>query len=290
MTITTTSPPTSNSKEEEHIDPYMNNLDLDILIVGAGFSGIYLLYNLRKKGYKVKVFEGSNGLGGTWQINRYPGARVDSDQPVYQLSIPQIWKEWTWKEKFPGGEEIRQYFDFCDKILDIKKDVAFNTKVIGANFKKTEGKWMIKTNDGRITKAKYFLPCIGFAAKRYIPDFPGIETFKGKIYHSSEWPKFEVDVSEKRCAVIGTGSSGVQIIQEWGKRAKSLVVFQRTPNLCLPMSSRNLTAEEQNIQKHEYPNYFLRREAHFGGFVFGFLPRDTFDDTEEEREKIFEAI
>uniref|UniRef100_A0AC34FWL0 Flavin-containing monooxygenase n=1 Tax=Panagrolaimus sp. ES5 TaxID=591445 RepID=A0AC34FWL0_9BILA len=295
MTITTKIIPPISADQQHHqqqinFDPYLNNLDLDILIVGAGFSGIYLLYNLRKKGYKVKIFEAANGLGGTWRVNHYPGARVDSDQPVYELSIPEIWKEWNWKEKYPGWKELQQYFHYCDKILDIKKDVSFNTKVMEANFDKDEGKWMIKSEDGKIVKAKYFLPCIGFAAKRYIPDFPGIETFKGEIHHSSEWPESEVDVAGKRCAVIGTGSTGVQIIQEFAKKAKSLVVFQRTPNLCLPMAQRNLSPEEQKNQKHGYPNFFLQRTTHFGGFVLDFLPRDTFDDSPEEREKVFEAL
>uniref|UniRef100_A0AC34FYM1 Flavin-containing monooxygenase n=1 Tax=Panagrolaimus sp. ES5 TaxID=591445 RepID=A0AC34FYM1_9BILA len=262
----------NNTDNDEHIDPYSSNLDLDILIVGAGFSGIYFLYQLRKKGYNVKIFESANGLGGTWKVNHYPGARVDSSIPIYEFSLPEIWKGWNWKERYPGWKELQEYFEYCDTILDIKKDVSFNTKVIEAHFEKDEGKWIIKTDDGRISKAKYFLPCIGFAAKEYVPDFPGLETFKGEIHHSSNWPESEVDVAGKRCAVIGTGSTGVQIIQEWAKKAESLV----------------LSSEDQ--KKDKYPEIFHHRLIGVGGMAFEHIPRNTFDDTEEEREKVFEEL
>uniref|UniRef100_A0AC35F280 Flavin-containing monooxygenase n=1 Tax=Panagrolaimus sp. PS1159 TaxID=55785 RepID=A0AC35F280_9BILA len=280
---------TINGKvSEEHIDPYSTNLDLDILIVGAGFSGIYFLYQLRKKGYNVKIFDVANGLGGTWKVNHYPGARVDSSVPIYEFSIPEIWKGWNWSQRYPDWKELQAYFEYCDSIMDIKKDVAFNTKVIEAHFDKTEGKWLIKTDDGRITKAKYFLPCIGFAAKEYVPDFPGLETFKGEIHHSSNWPESEVDVKGKKCAVIGTGATGVQIIQEWAKVSKSLIVFQRTPNLCIPMGQKRLTPKDQ--EKEKYPEIFHCRLVGVGGMTFKPIPKDTFEDSEEEREKNFEKL
>lgn len=165
--------------EQPILNPYSNNLDIDVLIVGAGYAGIYLLHILRKKGYNVKIFEAEHDLGGTWRINRYPGARVDSDVPTYELSIPELWKDWTWTELYPGWKEIRKYFEHVDKVLAIKKDVAFNMRVVEARFDTVGGKWHVKTNDGRMTKAKYFVPCVGFGSKRYIPDFPGLETFKG---------------------------------------------------------------------------------------------------------------
>ena len=163
--------------QQVHLDP--DNLHVDVLIVGAGFGGIYLLHKLRQRGYNVKIFEAANGLGGTWRHNCYPGARVDSDVPVYELSIPEVWKSWTWSELYPSWQEIRKYFEHCDKVLDIRKDVAFNTKVTAASFDTVEGKWNIRTGDGRTCTAKYFIPCVGFASKNYSPDFPGLDTFKG---------------------------------------------------------------------------------------------------------------
>ena len=278
------------TQPSSHVDPYSPNLDLDVLIVGAGFSGIYLLYQLRKKGYNVKIFDLADGLGGTWRVNHYPGARVDSHIPVYEFSIPELWRDWSWKQLYPSVDELRAYFEHCDKILDIKKDVAFKTTVVEAKFDTTVGKWTIKTDDGRITKAKYFLPCIGFAAATYVPDFPGLETFKGEIHHSSKWPETPVNVSGKKVAVIGTGATGVQIIQEWGKEAKSLVVFQRTPNMCLPMGQRQLTPEGQNEDKKQYPDIYKRRLKTRGGLLTVGLERDTFDDSPEEQQRVFENL
>ncbi|KAL2012971.1 hypothetical protein VTN00DRAFT_496 [Thermoascus crustaceus] len=264
--------------------------EYDALIVGAGFGGIFLLHNLRKLGYDVKIYESGTDLGGTWHWNCYPGARVDSEIPVYEYSMPEVWKDWTWTEKYPGWEELRKYFDHVDKVLDIRKDVEFKTKVVGAQFKLDENKWHVETEDGRTTKCRFFLVCSGFAAKRYIPDFKGLDTFKGTIYHSAFWPDTGVDVKGKRVAIIGTGSTGVQIIQEWAKEADFTTVFQRTPNLALPMNQKKLTPEEQNAKKSTYPKFFEDRMKTFSGMRYDWYPKNTFDDTPEEREAFFEEL
>jgi cation diffusion facilitator CzcD-associated flavoprotein CzcO len=229
-------------------------------------------------------------LGGTWRWNRYPGARVDSEVPEYEYSIPEVWKDWTWTTNYPNYEELRAYFDHVDKVLDIKKDCAFETVVVDAQFKEKEGKWHVKTEDGRLAKSKYLVVAAGFAAKRYIPDFKGLDSFKGVIHHSSFWPEEGIDVRGKRCAVIGTGASGVQIAQEWGPVAGSLKVFQRTPNLAVPMGKRPLTAEEQQNSKFFYPRLYELREKCFGGFLFTFSEKNTFDDTEEEQNAFYQKL
>uniref|UniRef100_A0A7E4VNQ9 Pyr_redox_2 domain-containing protein n=1 Tax=Panagrellus redivivus TaxID=6233 RepID=A0A7E4VNQ9_PANRE len=266
------------NEEMSHIKPhidlgetYADNLDLDVLIVGAGFSGVYLLYKLRQAGFKVKVYDASHAFGGVWRWNCYPGARVDSDLPAYEFSLPEVYKNWTWKERFPGWQELQEYFDYCDHVLDLRKDVSFNTVVNGAQFDRESGKWVVTTEDGRTAKAKYLLPCVGFAAKRYVPDWKGLDTFKGEIHHSSFWPTEDVDVSGKRTAVIGTGSTGIQIIQEWAKASKELTVFQRTPNMSIKMGQRKVSAEEQQNRKHMYPELFKKRTESFGGFCFDFV-------------------
>lgn len=220
--------------------PYADNLEVDALIVGAGFGGVFVLHQLRKLGLKTVIFEAGNDLGGTWRWNNYPGARVDSEVPEYEYSIPEVSKDWTWTTNYPNYQELRDYFDHVDKILEVKKDCAFESVVVDAQFSEAEGKWTIKTADGRTAKAKYLVVAAGFAAKRYIPDFKGLETFKGIIHHSSFWPEEGVNVKGKRCAVIGTGASGVQISQEWGPEVGSLKVFQRTPNLAVPMGKKTL--------------------------------------------------
>ncbi|OCK81840.1 cyclohexanone monooxygenase [Lepidopterella palustris CBS 459.81] len=270
--------------------PYADNLNLDVLIVGAGFGGVFLLYSLRKRGFNCVIYEAGTDLGGTWRWNRYPGARVDSEVPEYEYSIPEVWKDWTWTTNYPNYEELRLYFDHVDKVLDIKKDCAFESVVVDAQFHESEGKWHVKTEDGRIAKAKYFIVAAGFAAKRYIPDFKGLDSFEGIIHHSSFWPEEGVNVHGKRCAVIGTGASGVQIAQEWGPQTKQLTVFQRTPNLAVPMGKKPLTREEQQNAKVHYKRLFELRERCFGGFLFSFSEKNTFDDSPEEQEAFFQEL
>ncbi|KAI9657049.1 MAG: hypothetical protein M1821_003215 [Bathelium mastoideum] len=270
--------------------PYADNLELDVLIIGAGFGGVFLLHEMRKQGYKTVVYEAGTNFGGTWRWNVYPGARVDSEVPIYELSIPEVWKDWTWSTNYPNYQELQQYFDHVDKVLNLTKDCAFETCVIGAEFDEESGKWTVETVDGRTTRARFLIVAAGFAAKRYIPDFKSLDKFKGTMYHSSFWPTDGVDVRGKRCAVIGTGASGVQIAQEWGPIAGNLKLFQRTPNLALPMGKRDLSAEEQNKLKPFYPELFAYRERCFGGFCFDLDEKNTFDVTATEREQFYQKL
>jgi len=269
-------------------DSYAKELDVDCLIVGAGFGGIYLLHKLREQGFKCKIYEAGTDLGGTWHWNCYPGARVDTAVPIYEYSIEKVWKTWTWEEKYPGWEQLRKYFAHVENVLDVKKDVAFNTRVVHSQFDKPSGKWIIKTQDGRTARAKYFLVCTGFAAKRHFPDWKGIDTFKGTMYHSSFWPETGVDVKGKRVAVVGTGSTGIQIAQECANDGAQVTVFQRTPNLCLPMRQARLTKEEQEENKKQYPELYKRRLTTFAGFEYDFSEKNTFDDSPEQQEEFFE--
>ncbi|KAL2040638.1 hypothetical protein N7G274_006617 [Stereocaulon virgatum] len=266
-------------------------IETDVLVVGAGFGGVYLLHRLRDElGFKVKVFEAGKDLGGIWHWNCYPGARVDSPIPVYEYSFPEVWKTWTWSCKYPGWAELRKYFDHVDEVLDIKKDVVFDSAVVAADFDKKSKMWTVKTEDGKVAKCRYYIVATGFAAKRHFPDWKGLETFQGVMHHSSFWPENGVDVRGKRVAVVGTGSTGIQIAQECAKEAKELTVFQRTPNLCLPMQQARLTEKEQQERKEDYAQFFRDRLTTFAGFPFDFIQRDTKDDTPEEREKIFEQL
>ncbi|KAJ0109061.1 HK97 family phage prohead protease [Diaporthe amygdali] len=270
--------------------PYTDDIDVDALIVGAGFSGIFMLKTLRDRGLKAVIFEAGNDTGGTWRWNCYPGARVDSAVPEYEFSWPEVYKTWNWSTNYPDYKELRAYFDHVDKVIGVKKDCSFNTVVTSGNFDKESGKWIVETADGRTSKAKFFILGTGFAAKRYIPDWPGVDKFKGIVHHSSFWPDDEIDVRGKQCAVIGTGASGVQISQEWGPIAGSLKVFQRTPNLAIPMGKRPLTAEEQTNSKQWYHRFFEMRERSFGGFLYTFSEKNTFEDSAEEREKFYQSL
>ncbi|KAL4998442.1 hypothetical protein BDV10DRAFT_194380 [Aspergillus recurvatus] len=248
--------------------PYADNLDVDALIVGAGFAGIFMLKSLRDRGLRTVIFEAGNDTGGTWRWNCYPGAAVDSEVPEYEFSWPEVYETWNWKSNYPTYQELREYFDHVDRVIGVKKDCAFNTVVVGAAFDTRSGKWS--------------------AAKRWIPPWPGLDKYRGIIHHSSFWPDSEIDVRDKRCAVIGTGASGVQITQAWGPIASSLKVFQRTPNLALPMRRRPLSTEEQIRSKRFYPELFRYRETSFAGFLYDWAEKNTFDDSAAEREDTYE--
>ncbi|KID97940.1 Flavin monooxygenase-like protein, partial [Metarhizium majus ARSEF 297] len=268
--------------------PYADNLELDAIIIGAGFAGIFMLKTLRDRGYKSVIFEAGSDLGGTWRWNSYPGAGVDSEVPEYEFSWPEVWKTWNWSSNYPDYRDLRAYFDHVDKTIGVKKDCSFNTVVVGASFDTAAGKWSVRTEDGRTAKAKFLVLGTGFAARRYIPDWPGMDKFKGVIHHTSFWPEEDVDVKNKRCAVIGTGASGVQVVQAWGPVAGEVKVFQRTPNLALPMRRRKMTPEEQERKRALYPELFTLRETSFSGFYFDWYEKNTFDDTPEGREAVYE--
>lgn len=177
--------------------------EYDALIVGAGFAGISQLLNLRKLGLTVKIFETGGDLGGTWYWNRYPGARVDSELPIYQFSDPELWRDWTWTEKYPGWKELQAYFEYVDKKVDVKRDVLFNSRVASAIWDDSLDRWNVTTEDGRVFRARFFILCTGAASKSYIPSYKGVETFKGQIHHTSRWPE-ECNVEGKRVGIIGT--------------------------------------------------------------------------------------
>ncbi|KAF5701560.1 cyclohexanone monooxygenase [Fusarium mundagurra] len=270
--------------------PYADNLDIDILIVGGGFGGIYLLYELRKAGFNPVIYEAGTSFGGTWRFNAYPGARVDSEVPIYQLSIPEVYKTWTWTTNYPDYHELQAYFDHVGKVLNLSEDTAFNTVVTSAEFSIETGKWTVHTADGRTAKTKYLIIAAGFASKRYIPDYPGLDKYKGVVHHSSFWPTEGVNPNGQKVAVIGTGASGVQITQEWGPAVKKLVVFQRTPNLALPMGKRDISKEEQQAIYPVYDELMRLRETTFAGFIYDFTERTTFEDSPQEREALYEQL
>lgn len=278
-----TSVPTPGSQSEP------GYLELDALIIGAGFSGVFLLHKLRDElKLNVKIFDAGSSLGGTWHWNRYPGARVDCPVPGYELSIEDIWKTWKWAEKYPGWEELQAYFDHVDKRLSISQDCVFESKITSAHFLPEQHKWMVHMEDSRAVLTKYLIVAVGFAAKQHVPDWKGLNTFSGTIYHSSIWPQEGVDVQGKRVAVIGTGSTGIQIAQQWSKEAAETFVFQRTPNTCLPMRQEKLDPTQQERQKRV--SSFAHNLTTFGGLPYDYIPRNTFDDSMKEREATYERL
>ncbi|KAL3455354.1 hypothetical protein BJX64DRAFT_72057 [Aspergillus heterothallicus] len=270
------------------------NPSYDIVLIGAGFSGITLLHTLRARGYTCRVYESASDLGGVWHWNKYPGCRVDSEGSIYQLSIPEVWSSFQFSEKYPDADEVRRYFAHVDSVLDVKRDVEFGVSVTGAWFDaRAEGarKWRVETADGRVTHARFLVSCVGSSAERYVPAIPGIEGFRGTVAHSALWPRGGVDVSGKKVAVIGTGASGVQIIQAWAKEAAELVVFQRTPNLALPMKQVVYATEaERKKAQEELPGIFEARNKTYSGYLDDAMPVKTTDVSREERLARYEEL
>ncbi len=266
---------------------------LDAVIVGAGFAGVYILHKLRKAGFNAKIIEAGSGLGGIWWWNAYPGARVDSQYPIYALNLPEVYEDWNWSSHYPDHVELRAYFEHIDRKLGIKKDTVFNNKVTHAAFDEGEDLWTVKCDTGREFRARHFVLSIGFAAKRYIPDWEGIDSFQGEIHHSSFWPHEGVDVRGKRCGVVGTGATGVQITQEWAKEIGNegtLKMFQRTPNLACPMNQVFLTEEEQVEDKKKYPELFEQRWQNYNGFLYQYRPDLMMEASEQTRTELFDRL
>lgn len=221
-----TSPPANPRSDTPQSTP---DHTLDILIIGAGFAGCYSLYRLRQSGFRCKILEAGTQLGGVWAFNSYPGARTDSPCTVYAFNIPQIYEKWKWKELYSGHQELKDYFHFVGTELELYRDVMFNQSVTHLTYNETERSWDVKTEQGMYVKAKYVVACTGFAAKRHFPDWKGFDSFRGEMYHSSFWPKEGVNVEGKKVGVVGTGATGVQIVQEWAKEVGevgSVKVFQ----------------------------------------------------------------
>lgn len=283
MTTTAPQPDTATADEKP-------TEELDVLIIGAGFAGIYQLERLRSLGHSVKIYEAGDELGGIWYWNCYPGARVDTEGPIYQFSREDLWKEWSYSELYPAWTELREYFAYVDEKLDISKDVSFGTRVTGAEFDAGRNQWVVRTSDGRTTRCRFLVPCLGFAAAPLVPDFPGLSSFRGVWHHTAWWPQEGLDLSGCRVAVIGTGASGIQVIQEAARDAADVTVFQRTPNLALPMQQRSLDTEEQAAVRADLPQRFATRYETFAGFDYDFHPRNAVDVTDEERRELYEEL
>ncbi|ESK95689.1 cyclopentanone -monooxygenase [Moniliophthora roreri MCA 2997] len=264
---------------------------LDVLIVGAGFGGLYNLHHFRKAGYTVRLFEAGEDIGGIWYWNCYPGARVDSPVPVYEFSMEEVWTDWNWTERFPGWAELRAYFRHVEERLHLKKDITFNARVISAQWDESTKRWTVETQTGIVVHPRFLIFNVGFASKPYIPaSFQGLESYNGICHHTAMWPQEGVDFRNKKVAVIGTGASGVQTIQEVGPIVAHLTVFQRTPNITIPMRQRSLDVATQAEMKELYPTIFRHRLRTYSGYIYDRYHKEFFSATPEERRLHLEEL
>ncbi|MBL6454621.1 NAD(P)/FAD-dependent oxidoreductase [Belnapia sp. T6] len=266
-------------------------LDYDAIVVGAGMSGMYQLIRLRQLGLRGRVFEAGTDVGGTWYWNRYPGARFDSESYSYGFSFdPELLQEWSWSEHFAPQPETLRYLNHVAEKYDLRRDIQFNSRVASAHYADDWRGWTVTLEDGSRYRARYLITAIGVLSAPTLPRIAGIESFRGQSWHTARWPKEKVDFTGQRVAVIGTGATGVQTIQEVAKTAAHLTIFQRTPNWCAPLHNRPITEDEQQRIKASYPEIFRRCQETFSCFLHTPDPRGTFEVTPEEREAFYEEL
>tara|TARA_B110000503_G_scaffold134345_1_gene213180 strand:+ start:1116 stop:2735 length:1620 start_codon:yes stop_codon:yes gene_type:complete len=261
----------------------------DVAIIGGGISGMYAIHKLRQLGMTMRAFEAGSDVGGTWYWNRYPGARFDSESYTYGYSFSdELLDEWEWSEHFAGQPETLRYLNFVADKFDLRKDMQFDTRVVAATFDEENKLWDVELDDGSHANARFLLSCVGLLSDPFTPEFEGAKNFKGQSWHTALWPHEEVDLSGKKVAVIGAGSTAVQVITELSKVVDKLSVFQRTPNYCAPLGNSPIDEDTQKWIKANYTEILQRCKETFGSFLYDFDPRAAVDVSAEERNAFLE--
>ncbi|MCV7136218.1 NAD(P)/FAD-dependent oxidoreductase [Mycobacterium hodleri] len=263
---------------------------VDVVVVGAGFAGLYALHRLRTRGLTTRVFEAAPEVGGTWYFNRYPGARCDVESVDYCFSFSdELQQKWTWSERYATQAEILRYINWVADTLDLRSGIDFNARVVAATLDEDDTTWTVRVDTGEVVRARFVIMATGPLSAALTPDFPGLDTFEGQIHHTAHWPHDGVDFTGQRVAVIGTGSSGIQSIPIIADQADELIVFQRTPNYSVPAGNRELTPQDVAEVK---ANYAERRRLSWrsgGGSPHVAHPKLTMDTSPEERRDAFET-
>jgi len=264
--------------------------EVDAVIVGAGFGGLYMLHRLRALGFSARVFETASGVGGTWYWNRYPGARCDVESLEYSYSFSEeLDREWRWTERYASQPEILRYLNYVADRFDLRRDIQFETKVMSAVFDESRDLWMVETSRGERVAATFCIMATGCLSAAKKPEFKGLETFAGQWYQTSNWPHEGVDFSGQRVAVIGTGSSAIQAIPIIAEQASHLYVFQRTPNFSVPARNGPITPEVMEDWNANRALYRHRaRTSPFPILTIDMADRSALDVSPEERQSAYE--
>jgi len=263
----------------------------DIVIVGAGVLGLYQLYRAVEAGYSVVLLEQGGGIGGTWYWNRYPGCRFDSESYTYgYLFSEELWQEWDWTEEFARQPETERYLNYVADKFDLRRHVRFNSKVTSAVWDETSTTWTTGTDDGFAIRSQYLISATGVLSVPQYPDIPGREEFRGEAYHPARWPAAGVDFKGKRVAIIGTGSSGVQIAPEIVDEVASVTIYQRTPTWCTPLNNHPISDEQQAYLKAHFEEIRDALGRSQSGFLHQTHDRNAFDDTKDERWAFYESV
>ncbi len=265
------------------------SLTVDALVVGAGFGGMYALHRLREMGLRVVGVETGDNVGGVWYWNRYPGARCDLMCVDYSYGFSdEIQQEWTWSEQFAAQPEILAYANFVADKLDLRRDYLFETRVESAVWDEGAGRWRVTTNRGDHITATYCIMATGPLSVPKDPEFPGLADFKGELLRAAKWPHTPVSFAGKRVGLVGTGSSGIQIVPVVAEEAAELHVFQRTPSFTMPMRNTTLDPEYVAELKRNYQAIrAVARASHLGG-VRPVTSRPFFSITPAQRQRVME--
>ena len=265
--------------------------NFDVVVIGAGVTGLYALYRLRGLGLSVRVLDEASGVGGTWYWNRYPGCRFDSESYSYGYSFSEeLLQEWDWKEHYSGQPETERYLNYVADKFDLRRDIQFNTRIASATYDENENLWRVETKDGQLINGQFLITAVGLLSAGYIPDFKGINSFKGAWCHTGRWPKVGMDLAGKRVGVIGTGATAVQLIPMIAPEVAHLTVFQRTANYCAPLRNGPIDDETQLEIKTNYPEIFRACNETAGSFMHEFDPRSAMDVSPEERLEQYERL
>ena len=263
---------------------------VDAVIVGAGFSGLYLLYLMRRQGFTTRVFEKGGNVGGTWYWNRYPGARCDVESMQYSYSFDEeLQQEWSWPEKYSAQPDILAYINHVAEKYQLSRDITFNSSVTGANFEEDSKVWKIVVDNGEVVNARHLIMATGCISTANLPKIPGINNFNGCTYHTGNWPHQKVDFSGQNVGIIGTGSSGIQSIPVIAAEAKHLTVFQRTPHWSVPARNVPMTEDYEKSWKDSYAERRAQMRYSPSGSLRSVAPIDlsALDVTDEEREQAY---
>ena len=265
--------------------------EYDVLIIGAGVTGLYSLYRFRELGFSVRAFEDASGVGGTWYWNRYPGARFDSESYTYGYSFSEdLLQEWDWKELYSGQPENERYLNHVADKFDLRRHIRFNSRVASCVYDEETKRWELEMQDGHRARGQFLITAVGLLSAHYVPDFEGIHDFKGPWCHTGRWPKEGMDLAGKRVGVVGTGATAVQLITEIAKEVGHLTVFQRTPNFCAPLRNREIDDDEQQIIKANFAEIFRKCMETPGSFMHEFDTRSALEVSHEERMAQYEAL
>ncbi len=265
--------------------------DFDALIIGAGMAGLCALYRLRQIGLSVHALETAPDVGGVWYWNRYPGARFDSESYTYCYSFSRdLLDDWNWQERFAAQPEVLAYLNHVADRFDLRRHIDFETPVVSARYRQQDGTWLVETEAGKQIRCRFLVTATGPLAVSRFPEIEGFEDFGGECYHTGRWPHRGVVLAGKRVGIIGTGASGVQVIQTIAADVDRLTVFQRTPTYCIPQRNGPLDEGEREDIRRNYGHIFARCRDSFAGFIHSFDPRSGLEVSEQERQAKFEEL